>query len=66
MSSLRGGEGGKQKEVGVKNNAEKLLDCGATIRIGQEIRCLPYAGYFFMILSTDLPRRRLSAKKLAR
>ena len=31
---------------GVKKNAQKLLGAGATIRIGREILCLPYAGFF--------------------
>ena len=28
-----------------KKNAQKLLGGGATIRIGREILCLPYAGF---------------------
>ena len=36
---------------------------GATIRIGREILCLPYAGFFLVIYRTS--RKKLTAKKLS-
>ena len=38
-----------------------MYNIGATIRIGQEIQCLPYAGFFLVIALFFLPQ---SANKL--
>ena len=38
--------------------SEKLYGIGATIRIGQELQCLPYAGLF------DLIKENYTSKKI--
>ena len=59
---LVGGQGGgeKMKKMAKKNSISPYFDAsgnkniGATIRIGREIRCLPYAGFFSLCIICNL------------
>ena len=50
--SMHGGRGGGDRAGGKKNDISPYFDgsgnknIGATLRIGREIRCLPYEGFF--------------------
>ena len=63
------GGGRKEKKKEDKNiyqpfcRRQRKTNIGDTIRIGQEIRCLPYAGFFYMGMSETVHFNNTMASK---